>query len=322
VENIEIDLMKRLAKELPGGVTQDEWATVRYKGLLKEYLQDYNINKGHKEGKDVAWSDFKQSAFSLIDAIRFHQDYDPQDSEKEDDSLDSAELQKEPVEYVGSDRTSARTRAIEAYNHLHSSAKTPPFRLGLGATVFPGVSAGGPIPQLVCLLWTDLQCSPEEVSDHYRSVQKYFLEGSIHTKGSQEANEPDESQKKPRKKRASRIPERTFDLARFVWETELEAKKKVEEGKNNDKLPRTWNERKKAWNDLYPIDESLSDVEKKHREKQRFKSKQSISQIFDTAKKDILGFRESLPELIRDWIARGQGIEIFDAWAARFRQRL
>lgn len=322
MESIEIDLMKRLARELPGGVTQNDWATIRHRGLLEEYLQDQNANTGDKKGEENAWIDFKQSAFSLIDAIRFHQNYDPEDSEKDNASLDFAELQQEPVEYVGNDRTFARTRAIEAYNQLHSSAKTPPFRLGLGSTVFPGVSAGGPIPQLVCLLWTDLRCSPEEVSNHYRSTQEYFLEGPVKPKGSQEASEPNKSQKKPPKKRASRIPERTFDLARFVWETELEAKKKAEEEENSDKLPRTWNEWMDLWNDLYPIDESLSETEKKHREKQRFKSKQSISQVFEVAEKDLLGFRKSLPEPIRDWISRGQGREIFDAWAARFRERL
>lgn len=318
MENIEINLMKRLARELPGGVTQDEWATIKYMRLLKEYHKEYNSHKGDEVGEEKSWIDFKQDAASLIAAIRFHQNHDPQDSEKYNESLDSAELQQEPVEYVGNARTFARTKAIEAYNRLHSSAETPPFRIGLGSTVFPSVRESGPIPQLVFLLWTDLQCSPDEVRDHYRSVQKDFLKGSSQAKGSQEANEPDE----PQKKRASRIPKRTYDLARFIWETELEVKKKAEEGESNDEHPRTWGDWIERWNEQYPMEESLSAAEKKYREKQRFKSKQNISQVFETAKNDLLGFRESLPEPTRDWISRGQGKAIFDAWTARFRERL
>jgi hypothetical protein len=72
------------------------------------------------------------------------------------------------------DRTSARSSALGALNHLRSGGSAPP-RATIHGTLLPRGGVDGTIPQWVYVIAVELWTPPTEVAKSFRAMQQALM---------------------------------------------------------------------------------------------------------------------------------------------------
>jgi hypothetical protein len=208
------ELKTRLERVLHTTITSAEWAFLDDVGLLHE----------HEIGSSD-WAEFRRGVADNLGRIRRFR--------KNDQREQTGDLEEEPRE-IGvdhqpenapihlDDRTSARSSALGALNHLRSGGSAPPRTTILG-TLLPRGGVDGTIPQWVYVIAAELWVPDEEVARVFRTMQRTLMV---------DPNQP-------------RTQARALNVARFVWQVE------AADGERPSwpELCKLWNDYCKRWND-------------------------------------------------------------------------
>jgi hypothetical protein len=196
----------KMEKALHTTITSAEWEFLKDRGLV----HDYEITGD--------WPEFRDGVEDNLKAIRrFRAD----DLREQAGDLDEAprgngvdhQLENPPI-YLD-DRTSARSSALGALNHLRSGGSAAP-RATLHGTLLPRGGLDGSIPGWVGIIAAELWASPEVVARSFRAMQQTLMV------------DPDQP----------RTQARAYNVARFVWEVEAAYGERP-----------SWPELCKLWND-------------------------------------------------------------------------
>jgi hypothetical protein len=196
----------KLQRTLHTRITSAEWAFLVSRGLI----HDYEITGD--------WPEFRDGVEDNLKAIRrFRAD----DLREQAGDLDEAprgngvdhQPENPPIDL--DDRTSARSSALGALNHLRSGGSAPP-RATIHGTLLPRGGVDGTIPQWVYVIAVELWTPPTEVAKSFRAMQQALMVDS---------DQP-------------RTQARAFNVARFVWALEAAYGRRP-----------SWPEMCKLWND-------------------------------------------------------------------------
>jgi len=220
-------MKQKLEREWHRKITWTEWRSIERRGLISDYLAS------PLETEDERWREFRESAKLACEEaqriladniseqageIQIEDEPGPEDAPPSDIPAPSAT----PL----SSRTTARARALSAYNRLHAGDAAWQKAIVLGrasihTTSKPRGGVDGTLPQWVIFMGIEAWVPAEEVKEEYRARQQALLA----------------EQKPPRTK------ERAFEVAAFVWDQE----------RAHGKCP-SWAELCRRWNN-WPLAE-------------------------------------------------------------------
>jgi hypothetical protein len=200
------EIKTKLEKALHTTIKSAEWAFLEDRGLV----HDYEVTGD--------WPEFRDGVEDNLKAIRrFRAD----DLREQAGDLDEAprgngvdhQPENPPIDL--DDRTSARSSALGALNHLRSGGSAPP-RATIHGTLLPRGGVDGTIPGWVGIIAAELWTPGTEVARSFRAMQRTLMVDSDQ----------------------SRTQARAFNVARFVWEVEAAYGERP-----------SWPELCKRWND-------------------------------------------------------------------------
>jgi hypothetical protein len=195
-----------LERVLHTTITTAEWAFLKDRGLVDEYEITGD------------WSEFRDGVKDNLEAIRrFRADDLREQAGDLEEALreDGVDCQPEKPPIDLDDRTSARSSALGALNHLRSGGSAPP-RATIHGTLLPRGGVDGTIPGWVGIIAVELWTPPTVVAKSFRAMQQALMVDS---------DQP-------------RTQARAFNVARFVWEMEAAYGRRP-----------SWPEMCKLWND-------------------------------------------------------------------------
>jgi hypothetical protein len=201
------ELRTRLERALHTTITSAEWAFLDDVGLLHE----------HEIGASD-WSEFRRGVADNLGRIRRFRENDQREQAgdlEEEPRENGVNHQPENPPIDLDDRTSARSSALGALNHLRSGGSAPP-RAPIHGTLLPCGGVDGTIPQWVYVIAVELWMPATEVAKSFRAMQQALMVGT---------DQP-------------RTQVRAYAVARHVWEMEAA---------HGERL--TWPEMCKRWND-------------------------------------------------------------------------
>jgi hypothetical protein len=203
----------KLERALHTRITTAEWAFLENRGLV----HDYEVNGD--------WPEFRDGVKDNLGAIREFRENDLREQAgdlQEAPREDGVDHQPENPPIYLDDRTSARSSALGALNHLRSGGSAPP-RSTIHGTLLPRGGLDGTVPQLVCIIAAEAWLPTESVARAFRTMQRTLMV---------DPGQP-------------RTQARAFNVARFVWEVEAA----YGERPSWPELCRLWNDSCKRWND-------------------------------------------------------------------------
>jgi hypothetical protein len=264
----EAELKAKLERAI-GGISTAEWL----------YLRNSNVLLEHDE---LPWSEFREWADEVIQGLRDHvknthlENAGVLETEVEVSAEQTTPIANESAEL--SDRTSARSTALAALDRLRAKAiQTRRARILTG--LFPRGGTDRTVPQWVIMLAVEAWIPAEEVKERYSEIQRRML-----------------AEKSPPK-----TSERSFHVAKFVWEQELFY---------GTRPP--WRVLKERWNAL-PWAEAFEWAKP-------FDTWQAFRMSFERGKKatppQYTASEEQLTELVRSRTHEGA----LDAWADKLRE--
>jgi hypothetical protein len=196
----------KLEKALHTTINSAEWAFLEDRGLIHDYeiTGDWPEFRGGVEDNLKAIrrfraDDLREQTGNLVEAPR-------------ENSVDH-QPENPPIDL--DDRTSARSSALGALNHLRSGGSAPP-RATIHGTLLPRGGVDGTIPGWVGIIAAELWMPATEVARSFRAMQRTLMVDS---------DQP-------------RTQARAFNVARFVWEVEASYGERP-----------SWPELCKLWND-------------------------------------------------------------------------
>jgi hypothetical protein len=275
------DMRQKLEREWHREVTWTEWRSIERRGLISDY------KASPLETDDEKWWEFREGAKLaceetqriLADNISEQAGEIPIEAEPGPKEASPRDIPAPPAPL--SSRTTARARALSAYNRLHAGEEAwqqgiASGRAQIHSTHKPRGGVDGTLPQWVIFMGIEAWVPAEEVKEAYRAHQQVLL-----------------AERKP-----PRTKERAFEVAAFVWDQE----------RLHDKRP-SWAELCKRWNNL-PLSESFTSSAAAAEFQANFRRGSKA-----TPPRYTMSNRQLTEEV------RSRGHEgIFNAWAATFRE--
>jgi hypothetical protein len=272
----EAELKAKLERAI-GGVSTAEWQNLRRRDIVGEYFRN-----PLQYPEDENWREFREDAKRELAFSRsFREDHFREQVGDLQSDLAGAEVDAAPIPGAPvtlSERTSARSGALSAFNRLHAG-EIPASRARVSSTIFPRGGVDGTFPQWVIVMAVEAWLPAEEVKEVYSQIQRSML-----------------AEKSPPK-----TTERSFHVAKFVWEQELIYGARP-----------PWQVLKERWNAL-PWAHSFGWAKP-------FNTWQAFRMSFERGKKatppQYTASEEQLTDLVR---SRGHA-GVLDAWAAKLRE--
>jgi hypothetical protein len=275
------DMKQKLEREWHRKVTWTEWRTIERRGLISDY------QASPLETDDERWWEFREGAklacaeTQRILADNISEQAGEIQSEAEPGPEEAAPDNIPPPSASLSSRTTARARALSAYNRLHAGDEAWRKAIASGRSLIhsthkPRGGVDGTLPQWVIFMGIEAWVPAEEVKEAYRAHQQALLA----------------EQKPPRTK------ERAFEVAAFVWDQE----------RVHGKRP-SWAELCRRWNNL-PLTEPFKSSAAAAEFQSNFRRGSKA-----TAPRYSMS-NERLTEAVRFRADEG----IFNGWVASFRK--
>ena len=260
----------KLERALHAPITSSEWVFLDDVGLLHEY-----------ENGTSDWSEFRRGVADNLGRIRRFRKNDQREQRgdlEEEPRENGVDHQPEIPPIDLDDRTSARSSALGALNHLCSGGSSPPRATILG-TLLPRGGVDGTIPQWVYVIAVELWVPATEVAKSFRAMQRTLMVDS---------DQP-------------RTQARAFNVARFVWEVEAA----YGERPSWPELCKLWNDYCKRWNDA-----PVAGTFKKWRDFRTYflRGERATLPRYKATDKQIT-------EQVREASNRGEAVA-FDSWAS------
>jgi hypothetical protein len=183
------EIWTRLERAVHTTITAAEWAFLADVGLLHEL-----------EGGISDWPEFRRGAEDNLCRNRRFRDNDLRERTgelEEEPRENDVYFETENVPLDLDDRTSDRSAALGALNHLRSGGSAPP-RATIHGTLLPRGGVDGSIPGWVGIIAAELGTPATEVARSFRAMQRTLMVDS---------GQP-------------RTQARAFNVACFVWEVE------------------------------------------------------------------------------------------------------
>jgi hypothetical protein len=280
----ERELKKKLEGSLYRGskeLSSEEWEYLKE----EQVIEDYEHNPCETEKR--RFEDFRGEAKVKLNRVhRLFGSPSRQRTEDETESKDPEEKSGERSDlpsffqidehtYRRGEAVHSRGQAIHAYERLHKNKSDEEIRPLYGSTTFLGEGVAGGTPQWIILIHAQAWIPADLIKEHYQRLQNNLSH-----------------------ERGRKTQPRSFDVVRFVWETEIARGKRL----SWPKLMNLWNERSS--------------------ESAAFTRWHSFRKCFKDAEASVLPHYQHDDNRLREMIDNGSQVIAFDRWAEEFRRHL